>query len=146
MVGGASVVGKILMGKAADRIGSRQVFRVGFFLMAAALLTLFPAKKEWGLYLFAAVFGFAFGGCISSESPIVAELFGLSSHGLILGVIALSFVLGGAVGPLLLGYIFDVTGSYQWGFLVCAAISFVGLVLTSTLKRRWFPVRVGAQD
>lgn len=67
---------------------------------------------------------------------MVAELFGLSSHGQILGVIAFSFLFGGAVGPFLLGYIFDTTGNYQWGFLVCAVISFVGLILTATLKRR----------
>ena len=103
--------------------------------MTAALSIVLSAKGEWVLYLFAALFGFAFGGCVSSESPIVAELFGLSSHGLILGVIALSFLLGGAVGPLLFGYIFDVMGSYRWGFLVCAAVSFVGLMLTSVLKR-----------
>lgn len=135
-IGGASVVGKVLLGRAADRIGSRQIFMIGFILMSAALFMVLPAKGGWILYLFAAVFGFAFGGCISSESPLVAELFGLSSHGLILGVIAFSFLIGGAVGPLLLGYIFDVTGSYQWGFLVCAVISFVGLILTSVLKRR----------
>ena len=134
-IGGASVVGKVLMGKVGDRIGSRQTFIIGFILMTAALSIVLPAKGEWVLYLFAALFGFAFGGCVSSESPIVAELFGLSSHGLILGVIALSFLLGGAVGPLLFGYIFDVTGSYRWGFLVCAAVSFVGLMLTSVLKR-----------
>lgn len=135
-IGGVSIVGKVLMGRAADRIGNRQNFIVGFILMSAALFWVIPAKRESILYLFAAVFGFAYGGCISSESPIVAELFGLSSHGLILGVIAFSFLLGGAAGPLLLGYIFDVTGSYQWGFLVCAVISFVGLILTAVLKRR----------
>jgi MFS family permease len=135
-IGGASVVGKVLMGKVGDRIGSRQTFIIGFILMSAALCTVFSARGEWVLFLFAALFGFAFGGCVSSESPIVAELFGLSSHGLILGVIALSFLLGGAVGPLLFGYIFDVMGSYRWGFLVCAAVSFVGLMLTSVLKRR----------
>ena len=135
-IGGASVVGKVLLGRAADRIGSRQTFVIGFILMSAALFILLPAKGGLILYLSAAVFGFAFGGCVSSESPIVAELFGLSSHGLILGVIALSFLIGGAVGPFLFGYIFDVTDSYQWGFLVCAVISFSGLILTSVLKRR----------
>jgi len=140
-IGGASVAGKVLLGRAADRIGSRQTFIIGFILMFAALLMVLQARGELVLYLFAAVFGFAFGGCISSESPIVAELFGLSSHGLILGVIAFSFLLGGAFGPLLFGHIFDVTGSYQWGFLVCATMSFVGLILTLVLKRSSLPIR-----
>ena len=135
-IGGASVFGKVLLGRAADRIGSRQTFIIGFFLMLVALVMVLPAKGELILYLFASLFGFALGGCVSSESPIVAELFGLSSHGLILGVIAFSFLLGGAVGPFLFGYIFDVSGSYQWGFLVCAAMSFVGLILTAILRRR----------
>jgi MFS family permease len=135
-IGGASVAGKVLLGRIADRIGSRQAFIIGFTLMLAALFVVLPAKGELLLYLFGALFGFAFGGCISSESPIVAELFGLSSHGLILGAIAFSFLLGGAAGPLLLGHIFDVTGSYQWGFLVCAAMSFIGLLLTVVLKQR----------
>ena len=135
-IGGASVVGKVLLGRTADRIGSRQTFMIGFTLMLGALLMVLLARGEWILSLFGAVFGFAFGGCISSESPIVAELFGLSSHGLILGVIAFSFLLGGAVGPLLFGYIFDVTGGYEWGFLVCVAMSFVGLILTAVLRRR----------
>jgi len=135
-IGGASVVGKVFLGRAADRIGNRQTFIIGFILLSAALFWVLSAKGELILYLFAAVFGFAFGGCVTSESPMVAELFGLSSHGQILGVIAFSFLFGGAVGPFLLGYLFDVTGTYRWGFLVCAAISSVGLILTTILKRR----------
>ena len=85
------------------------------------------------LYLFAAVFGFAHGGVGASESPLVARLFGLSSHGLILGVASLGFTTGAAVGPFLTGYIFDVTGSYRVAFLACVAISIVGLILTTLL-------------
>jgi MFS family permease len=135
-IGGASVAGKILLGRMADRIGSRQAFLIGFTLMLAALLMVLLAKGELILYPSGALFGFAFGGCVASESPLVAELFGLTSHGLILGTIAFSFLLGGATGPLLLGHTFDVTGNYQWGFIACAATSFAGLLLTIILRRR----------
>jgi len=135
-LGGASILGKVLLGKTADRIGNRQTFIIGFILMLAALLMVLPTQGELMLYLFAVVYGFGFGGCIASESPIVAELFGLSSHGLILGVISFSFLLGGAFGPFLFGFIFDITGSYQWGFLACGLVSFFGLILTAVLKRR----------
>jgi len=135
-IGGASILGKVLLGKTADRIGNRRTFIIGFILMLAALSMVLPTKGELMLYLFAVVYGFGFGGCIASESPIVAELFGLSSHGLILGVISFSFLLGGAFGPFLFGFIFDITGSYQWGFLACGVVSFIGLILTGILKRR----------
>jgi MFS family permease len=134
-IGGLSIVGRIALGSAADRFGNRLVFIIGFILMAAALFWLVPNKEVWGLYLFAAVFGFAFGGCATSESPLVAGLFGLSSHGLILGVInLLGFTFGAAVGPLIGGYIFDITSSYQLAFIVCGAVSIVGLILSALLS------------
>jgi MFS family permease len=134
-IGGLSLVGRIVLGSAADRFGNRQVFIIGFILMAAALFWLVPNKEVWGLYLFAAVFGFAFGGCATSESPLVAGLFGLSSHGLILGVMnLLGFTFGAAIGPLIAGYIFDMTSRYQLAFIVSGAVSVVGLILTVLLS------------
>ena len=133
-VGGLTIVGNVVLGSAGDRIGHRQVFIIGFILVSAALFWLVPATEVWMLYLFAVVFGFAQGGCATTESPLIAELFGLSSHGLIFGVIGIGFTLGAATGPLLTGYIFDVTGNYELAFLVCAAICIVGLVLTALLR------------
>ena len=132
--GGLSIVGRIVLGSVGDKFGNRKVFIIGFVLMAATLFWLVPAKEMWGLYLFAVVFGFAFGGCATSESPLVAGLYGLSSHGLILGVInLLGFTFGAAVGPLIGGYIFDMTNSYQLAFIICGAVSVVGLILTVLL-------------
>jgi MFS family permease len=134
-IGGLSIAGRIVLGSAADRFGNRRVFIIGFILMAAILFWLVPAKEVWALYLFAVVFGFAFGGCVTSESPLVAGLFGLSSHGLILGVInVLGFTLGAAVGPVIAGHIFDMASSYQLAFIICAAMSVVGLILTVLLS------------
>jgi len=133
--GGLSIAGRIVLGSAADRFGNRRVFIIGFILMAATLFWLVPARELWALYLFAVVFGFAFGGCATSESPLVAGLFGLRSHGLILGVINLfGFTFGAAVGPLIGGYIFDSTSSYQLAFIVCGALSVAGLILTVLLS------------
>jgi MFS family permease len=133
-IGGLSIVGRVVLGSVGDRIGNRQVFIIGFILMALSLFWVVPAKEAWGLYLSAVIFGFAFG-CATSESPLVAGLFGLGSHGLILGVInLLGFTFGAAVGPLIAGSIFDMTGSYHLAFIVCAAIGIVGLILTILLK------------
>ena len=133
-IGGMSIVGKVLLGRAADIIGSRKVFVIGFILLGVAFLWLVPAKMVWKLYAFGILFGFAYGGCVAAESPLVAVLFGLESHGLILGVIAFGFTIGGAFGPWLTGYIFDVTSSYQFAFLGCAFLSFLGLGLTAVLR------------
>ena len=133
IIGGATIVGKVALGSAADRIGNKYIFAISFIMMSASSFWLVPATKVWMLYPFAVVFGFAWSGLATAQSPLVAGLFGLSSHGLIFGVMSLGLTIGGAVGPFLTGYIFDVTGSYQVSFLVCAAISIVGLLSTVLL-------------
>ena len=132
-IGGLIIVGRLLLGRAADRFGNRPIFIIGFILMSAAVLWLVTAKEIWMLYLFAAVFGFATGGMGTSESPIVAELFGLHSHGLILAIAGCGFTMGAAAGPFVAGYLFDIAGNYRGAFLVCTAISIIGLILTLLL-------------
>ena len=132
--GGMSLVGNNVLGGAADRIGNRQIFVFGFIMILAAFFWLVPASELWMLYLFAVIFGFAGGGMGASESPLVAGLFGLTSHGLIYGVIHLGFTAGAAVGPVVTGYIFDLTRGYRAAFLVCAAFSIAGIVLAALLK------------
>jgi MFS family permease len=132
---GISILGNFVLGGViGDRLGNRHVFIIGFILMSAALFWLVWARELWTLYLFALVFGFAHGGMATSESPLVAWLFGLSSHGLILGVAGVGFTIGSAVGPVVIGHIFDLTHSYQTAFLVCAAIGIAGLILAVVLR------------
>lgn len=133
-IGGLAIVGRVLLGSTADRIGNKQATIIAFILMSAALFWLLPATEVWMLYLFAVVFGFAHGGHAPSQSPLVAGFFGLRSHGLIFGIMGFAFTIGSAIGPLLAGYIFDVTGSYHIAFLLCAVLGIAGLVLTVLLK------------
>jgi MFS family permease len=133
-MGGVSILGNYVLGGLADRIGNRQIFIIGCIIIAATLFWLVSVGELWMLHLFAGVFGLAFGGMGTAESPIVARLFGLSSHGLIYGIVHLGFTAGAAAGPFVTGYIFDLTGSYQTAILVCAAFGVVGLILALILR------------
>jgi len=130
IIGGFSILGRVVMGSAADKIGNKKAFGIGFVLMSTALFGLVPAIETWVLYPFAIVFGFAFGSCAAQTSPLVAHLFGLRSHGLIMGFVSFSYTCGAAIGPFLAGYVFDIAGSYQLAFSLCAALSVVGAILS----------------
>lgn len=134
IIGGMSTVGRITGGGASDRFGVKPSLVFDFILMLAALLWLVSAREMWMLYLFGVVFGFAYGGIAALQPLLTAELFGLSSLGVILGSVAFIYTIGGAVGPLLAGHIFDITGSYSLAFMICAAIGIVGVVLTVVLR------------
>jgi MFS family permease len=133
--GGVGIIGNfVLGGLIGDKIGNRKVFIIGLVLMVAALFWMIPSKGLWILYLFAVVFGIGIGGVGTSESPLLARLFGLTSHGLIYGVVGLSWTLGGAVGPFITGYLCDVMGNYQVAFLISALLGVLGLFLLIALK------------
>ena len=134
VIGGVSMVGRVVMGSAGDRVGSRLAISICFPIMAVALFWLQIAQELWMLYFFAAVYGFAHGGFFALLSPLVAELFGLGSHGVIFGIVIFSGALGGSLGPVLVGYIFDVTNSYQLGFLACALLAVISFILALLLR------------
>jgi MFS family permease len=132
-IGGFGIVGRLVLGGVADRIGIKRVLVMGLILMSVSLLWLLQSGELWEFYLFAIIFGLSSGGISTLGSPLVAELFGLKSHGLIYGVSDLGFTSGVAMGPLVTGYIFDSTGVYTLAFLVCAGLGIVAIILTGTL-------------
>ncbi|MFC1942124.1 MFS transporter [Chloroflexota bacterium] len=133
-VSGSFLVGGIMLGAIADRIGNRRGYIISFIIMAAALFWLLTVKEVQTLYLLAVVFGFGGGGANTLESPLVAELFGIRSHGLILGSCSVFFLSGAAAGPFIAGYAYDVNGSYNWAFSACAVASILGIILVTILR------------
>jgi MFS family permease len=134
---GAILVGGILLGVIADRIGNRQAYAICLLLMAAALFWALAAREVWTLFLVVAIFGIGGGGAATLVSPLTAELFGMRSHGLVLGVLTFCATIGGSLGSFIAGYIFDVKGSYQLTIFMCATLAVIGLILTIILR----PVR-----
>ena len=133
-IGGVSMVGRFISGIALDRIGSKRVMIFCFILLIAVLLWLQIATRLWMLYLFAVVYGLSHGGFFTSFSPIVAEFFGIKSHGVLFGITMFCGTFGGALGPITAGYVFDVTGAYAGAIWICIAISILGFLLVALLK------------
>jgi len=132
--GGVSIAGRLVMGVVTDRIGGRAALLSCFVLISAALLWLLVSKELWMLYLFAVAFGFGYGGFAPLASLIIAEYFGLSAHGAILGSTEFVFTMGSAIGPFLAGQIFDIAGSYQLAFFACAALSIIAMIFALLLR------------
>lgn len=134
VIGGVSMAGRFICGFAIDRTGSRKVMIFCFILLIAALVWLQTAKALWMLYFFALIYGVAHGGFFTTFSPIIAEFFGIKSHGALFGMVMFNGTIGGAFGPFLAGYIFDVTGSYGAAIWTCMLLAALGFVLITLLK------------
>jgi MFS family permease len=133
-IGAVSMAGRFISGLAIDRIGSKRVMLFCFILLIAALLWLQVAKALWMLFFFAAIYGVAHGGFFTTFSPVVAEFFGIKSHGALFGIAMFSGTFGGAIGPFLAGYIFDITAGYGLALWICTLVAALGFVLISLLK------------
>jgi len=134
VMGGVGIVARIIMGYIGDRIGYKPAYIIGFILIAMSLFWVTLANKLWMLYLFGAAFSLGSAGMGALSSPMTAQLFGMRSHGVVFGVISLSWTIGAAVGPALAGGIFDVTNSYQLAWLIYGALAVAGIIATSLLK------------
>lgn len=133
-LGALSIAGRLLMGIAGDRMGNIKAMFICFIFLLTGLIWLQFASNMWMLIVFAVIHGFAHGGVFSVISPILAELFGTVSHGLIFGIVAFISSIGGFIGPVTAGYIYDRNGSYEYAFMALAVMSFTGLIATLTLK------------
>jgi MFS family permease len=131
----ANIMGNYFTGLAADKISSRLSLIITMAILTISSLVLIFANSLWGLFIFAILFGIAWGGTSTLRSTMIVELFGLSSHGSITGAVFFISVLGGTIGPLLTGYIFDVSGHYEAAFIVISILSLSGLILSLALFR-----------
>jgi MFS family permease len=133
-IGGISMVGRLIMGAANDRIGGKRSLIICFGILMCGFVCLLTARSTWMLFLFAIVYGFGHGGFFTVMSPTVAELFGTDSHGALFGIVLFCGTIGAAVGPILAGYTFDVTGSYQPIFMAMTGLLAMGFFLVFLLR------------
>jgi len=131
---GISIPARVIVGSVADKIGNKPSLIIVLIMSMVAFLLLLIARELWTLYLFAVLYGIGLWAAFGIMSPLTAELFGLKSHGAIFACLIMVMMLGGAIGPVLTGYIFDVSGSYQLAFIICVVVSFISLSTLILLK------------
>ena len=135
IIGIGSFIGRIIMGGASDRIGANSALVICCAIMMTTLIFLIFAREPWMFYLFALIFGFAYGGEVPQMPVLVERFFGMRAVAALVGVTVLGATIGGAFGAWMGGQIFDVTQSYQPAFIVASAISFTAMILTLVLRR-----------
>lgn len=135
VIGGASIAGRLLVGPAVDRIGGRNAYLLCFAILLVSLAIVRGSASSEFLYLFALVYGFAHGGFFTVVSPTIAEYFDMKVHSSVFGAIVFFGTIGGALGPLLAGYSFDASASYNAAFSSLIVLAVIGILLSLSLRR-----------
>jgi len=130
-VGLLSFAGRLLFGWVSDRYGhvaSATASSLCSAVGTAALLLMSWRPHIALVVVFTVCFGLGFG----TRSPVMASLaatkFSGPNFGVIFGAMTLGHGSGGALGPWLAGWLFDMTGTYRWVFLIATVAALLGNV------------------
>jgi len=132
VVGMLSFAGMALTGFAADRWPKHLVATFSYTLsfIGIAAVALLQWSDSWVLL---SIFVLAFGLSAGARGPIITTLMAehFSGKGLasIYGAANLGQGVGAAIGAFSAGWLFDVTGGYNSGFLFCSIFTFLGASL-----------------
>lgn len=131
MVGLTGVVSQIVIGTLSDRIGREWGWSIacGGFAVCYVILLILPYAPSLSLvYLMVLTQGLIGYGASAVFPTLPAELFHSRNYGQIFGIFGAFSGFGAALGPWATGELFDLTGSYQVGFIVALGASLLSIV------------------
>jgi len=131
-------IGMILTGLAADRYPRHLVATVSYALSFIAIFSL-ALMQFYSSIIFLVLFIIGFGLSAGARGPIIttlmAEIFAGKDLASIYGATNLGQGIGAATGAFLAGFLFDLTGGYNFGFFLCSIFTFCGAVLFWTIPQ-----------
>jgi OFA family oxalate/formate antiporter-like MFS transporter len=127
--------GRIAWGWISDRAGSRTI-PISLLLLAGAVLLVYPARLAGALFLPTCVsVGFGYGACFVLYAAYVAREYGPSQVAGIYPLVFLAFGVSGIMGPMIGGWLFDVSGGHLVPILAAALVTLAGAAGTWCLLR-----------
>lgn len=106
------------------------VFLAG--LQAVALIGVGLSTSTPLIFASIVLFGMTIGNLLMMQPLLMAERFGVLDYPTIFGRSQAVGIIGVAGGPLLIGWLFDVFGSYRAPYTIAAVLSLIGMLILST--------------
>jgi MFS family permease len=141
--GVGAAAGRLLMGAAADRFGTRRTLGACFAVQLVALAALIAGPPPWLVTVLVLSFGVGFAGTDTVVVRTVPDIFGVRALGAIMGVLTFGWRLGAGIGPAVAGFVYDATGSYTIPFAIGGVALAASFVLALAATRGAGEVRAG---
>ncbi|MEO1643601.1 MAG: MFS transporter [Chloroflexota bacterium] len=123
-----TAVMSIVFGVLVDRLRPGLVMMLQLAALIASMALATFMTTPFLLLLYALTFGIMMGGGGVFDGAVWVNLFGRAHQGAIRGFVSTALVTGTAIGPILFGLSFDLTGSYNTVLWVGIALSVLGII------------------
>ncbi len=148
--GVGSFIGRLGSGFLGDFVDKRYIMAIAFYMQIIGVLALISLNTtiggvslgQWGLGFYALFFGAGFGASIPVRMAMIGDYFGRQTYGSMLGIMSTVNAVLGAFGPVFVGIMFDVTGTYRTPFLILLIVLIASGPMMLTLEK---PSRVKAR-
>jgi MFS family permease len=130
-----SLAGRVLMGWLADLFKRKYVMILIYLIVGSAIPLLLLPDFPGRLIVFAVIFGIGLGGDYMIIPLMAGDLFGVRTLGRVMGIILVADGLAEATAPMMVNWLFGVTGSYDLGFSILIFIALTGAVIISFLPK-----------
>lgn len=139
LVGITTIIGRLTGGFLLDRINGSLVGGVSLLMPLVSCILLISQPGSASVAVFAVfVLGFSLGAELDAVAYLSTRHFGMRNFGVLFGTISGLLALATGLGPFLVSYAYDVTGSYRAVLVAYAPLCVVTSLLFFTLGR--YPV------
>ena len=135
-----SLAGRIAAGWLGDTLDKRHFIAVSFSLQFIGTVIFAYTNSNWHLAGFIVFWGIGFGASIPVRFAMLADYFGRRSFGTIMGIMMTFSTVFGVIGPVFVGWMFDVRGNYREPFLIMAVSVLISIPLILTLSKPGAPL------
>jgi len=139
VIGIGSVCGRLGLGALADRLGLIGLYILCFLLQALSYAIWLGAHSYLTLVIFALMIGTGYGGYVALAPAVLAQFFGTSNLGAMVGALYTSNAFGTLIGPPLAGLIIDQTGGYRWAVAAALAMASTAFLVLLPLPQCEIP-------
>jgi MFS family permease len=140
LVQGMTCAGTIVWGALVDRFGARAMMVTVPLVAAASLLILTGVDRLGFLMGFILLFGLILNASAAVMPLLLGESLGMKRYALYSGLGMATLQIAGALGPIITGWIVDVTGTYSSAFVIAAAVAICASGLTLMIPHAHFRV------
>jgi MFS family permease len=131
LVGLGSLVGlpgRYALNVLADRFGAKRMLILVLALQACGILLLLGATSPALVFVYAVVYSSTTGAAFGLRSRMIGDLFGRRAFGAITALHGTLIYLGGAIGPIVGGILFDTLHTYDLALSIAALITGVSII------------------